>query len=198
MKILAISGSYRKDGPTEQAAKALLEGAASKGAETRFIALRDKDIRFCLNCRNCTQQPGEGPGECVLEDDMAGLIRECLSSDVLVLASPINFYQATALSKKFVERLIPLGYWPWEKNAPDMRIKKMTRKAVLMTSSAAPGPMVRLFWPHAMDIWKSAARVLGAKIVKKLYYGLASVKARVEISEKHRKQAFKLGVKLAS
>jgi len=34
--------------------------------------------------------------------------------------------------------------------------------------------------------------------VKKLYYGLASVKARVEISEKHRKQAFKLGVKLAS
>lgn len=196
-RFIAISASYRPDGPTEQAAKALLEGAASKGAAVSFVALRDKDIRFCQNCRTCTQEPGEAPGSCVIPDGMAGLIRDCLASDVLVISSPLNFHQSTALSKVFVERLIPLGYWPWGKPGPENRIKKRTRKAVLIASSAAPAPMAMIAWPKAMDALKAGAEVLGAKVVKRLYYGMAGMKRRTVLDEKDLKKARELGAKLA-
>ena len=198
MKVLALSGSYRPDGPTEQAAKALLEGAASKGAQTQFVALRDKDIHFCTNCRACTQKPGDEPGECSQKDDMKGLIEECLSSDVLILSSPINFYQATAMTKKFLERLVPLGYWPWDKHSPVFRSRGKARKAVILSSTAAPGFIVSLFMPHSTDTLKVMAKTLGAKVVKQGWYGLVGMKPRVELSEKKRKEAFDLGVKLAS
>ena len=198
MKIIALSGSYRKDGPTEQAAKALLEGAASKGAKTSFVALREKNIQFCTNCRSCTQQPGDEPGECTQADDMKDLIRECLAGDVLVLASPINFYQATAMSKKFLERLVPLGYWPWDKPSPSFRLKGKTRKAVLVSSSAAPGFIMPLLLSHATDTLKLTAKTLGARVVKHLRYGLTGMKPHVELSPKDLKKAFDLGVKLVS
>jgi multimeric flavodoxin WrbA len=198
MKFIVLSGSYRKDGVTEQAAKALLEGAASKGAQTSFVALRDKNIQFCTNCRNCMQQPGEEPGECTQADDMKDLIRECLASDVLVVTSPINFYAATAMSKKFQERLVPMGYWPWDMPAPKMRFKKKTRKAVLITSSAAPAIVFQLLMPRAASILKYTAEALGARVVKKLRYGLVGMKPHVELSPNALKKAFELGAKLAS
>ena len=198
MKFIALSGSYRKDGVTEQAAKALLEGAASKGAQTGFVALRDKNIQFCTNCRNCNQQPGEEPGECTLEDDMKSLIRECLASDVLVVASPINFYSATAMSKKFLERLVPFGYWPWDMPSPKMRLKGTARKAVLMSSSAAPAFIMSLLMLRSTDILKHTAKTFGAKVVKNLRYGLVGMKPHVELSPKALKKAFDLGAKLAS
>ncbi len=198
MKILALSGSYRPDGPTEQAAKALLAGAASKGAQTLFVALRDKDIRFCTNCRTCTQQPGDKPGECAQLDDMKGLIKECLSSDILVLSSPINFYQATAMTKKFLERLVPLGFWPWDKPAPSFRSRGKARKAILLTSSAAPGFIMPILFSHSSDTLKLTAKTLGAKVVKQMRYGLAGQKPRTELPAKELKKVYELGAKLAA
>jgi putative NADPH-quinone reductase len=198
MKFIALSGSYREDGVTEQAAKALLEGAKSKGAQTSFVALRDKNIQFCTNCRHCMQQPGEEPGECTQADDMKDLIRECLASDVLVIVSPINFYSATAMSKKFLERLVPMGYWSWDMHSPKMRFKRKTRRAVLMASSAMPAIMLQLLMPRSMDVLKHTAESLGAKVVKRLRYGLVGMKPHVELSPKALKKAFDLGAKLAT
>jgi multimeric flavodoxin WrbA len=198
MKILALSGSYRPDGPTEQATRALLAGAASRGAETRFVALRDKDIHFCTNCRVCTQKPGDAPGECSQKDDMKGLIHECLSSDVLILSAPINFYETTALTRKFLERLLPFGYWPWDKKFFGFRPRGKARKAVIFSSSAAPGLMIPLLMPHSTDTLKVMAKTLGAKVVKQWCFGLVGSKPRVELSERKLKKAFALGAKLAS
>jgi multimeric flavodoxin WrbA len=198
MKILALSGSYRPNGPTEQAARALLEGAASKGAQTRFVALRDKNIRFCTNCRACTQRPGDAPGECSQKDDMKELIGECLSSDILVLSSPINFYEATALTRKFLERLLPLGFWPWDKNFFGFRYRGKARKAVILSSAAAPGFIWPLLMPNALNTLKVLASTLGAKVVHHLCYGLVGTKPRVILPGKKLKKAFALGAKLAS
>lgn len=129
---------------------------------------------------------------------MRDLIRECLAGDVLVIASPINFYSATAMTKKFVERLVPFAYWPWDMPAPKMRVKGKTRKAVLMSSSAAPSIAIQLFFPHSIDTLKYAAETLGAKVVKKIRYGLVAMKPHYELSPKAVKKAYDLGVKLAS
>ena len=49
--------------------------------EVEQIRLRDVPIRFCLNCRECTQQPGPEPGRCVLDDAMAELIGQIEACD---------------------------------------------------------------------------------------------------------------------
>ncbi len=50
-KILAINGSYRDDGITDQAVSALAQAVRDKGDEVEVILLREYHIEFCLNCR---------------------------------------------------------------------------------------------------------------------------------------------------
>src|SRR6266536_1986234 len=96
-KTVAIVGSYRKGGTVDQLVDAVLEGANEAGAQTKKIFLIDHKIEYCRNCRQCTQAEGEAQGKCAIEDDMAGVLAELESADALVLASPVNFYNVTAI-----------------------------------------------------------------------------------------------------
>ncbi|MEL7448668.1 MAG: flavodoxin family protein, partial [Pseudomonadota bacterium] len=120
-KVLAINGSYRPDGITDQAVERILATASESGAETEHIRLRNYPIEFCLNCRECMQQPGAAPGTCVLHDSMAELVETIEKADSIVLAAPTNFSAVTAVFKRFMERLAVYGYWPWGTIAPKFR-----------------------------------------------------------------------------
>lgn len=49
-KILAISGSYRDDGITDQTVEAMAQAIRAVGAENEVVQLREYPIEFCLNC----------------------------------------------------------------------------------------------------------------------------------------------------
>jgi multimeric flavodoxin WrbA len=102
---VAIIGSYRKSGAIDTAVEAVLEGAREKGAQTHTIYLRDQHIEFCTNCRQCTQKPGEERGKCAQRDDLETILNEIEAADAVVLGSPVNYYNATALFRRFLERL---------------------------------------------------------------------------------------------
>ena len=110
MKVLAMLGTYHAGGNLERLTDAVLGGAREVGAETEKHLLRDYTIAFCRNCRACWSDPEARLGKCVIEDDMAGLLQKIADSDVLILGSPINYGFATALTKKFIERLGPMVY----------------------------------------------------------------------------------------
>jgi len=80
-KILAIVGSYRKEGAVDLAVSAILASAAERGAETSKIYLADAYVEFCTNCRTCTQEPGDCRGTCVIPDDMADVLRQMDEAD---------------------------------------------------------------------------------------------------------------------
>lgn len=105
-KILAINGSYRDDGITDKTIKAMVQILEESGAEVEVILLRKYPIEFCFNCRECTQKPGDTPGECVQHDGMQELIDKIERSDGYILASPTNFGSVTAIFKRFMERLV--------------------------------------------------------------------------------------------
>ncbi len=153
-KTVAIVGSYRKGGTVDQLVDAVLEGAGEQGAETKKIYLIDQQIEYCHNCRGCTQTPGEERGRCTIEDDMAGILAQLDSADAVVLASPVNFYNVTAVFRTFLERLVGCACWPWGAKAPKPRTKVLRRKAVLIASSAAQGFLL----PIATGAPSSAAR----------------------------------------
>ena len=197
MKALGIVGSYRKGGINDTAVEAILQGVASAGAATEKIFLADQTIRFCSNCRNCVQEPGTDPGPCVLEDDVPGLVRKCLQSDILILSSPINFGSMTAVSKAFLERLACLAYWPWGTPAPQFRKIPGKRLAVLVTSSAAPALASRLGGFHSLADLGKIAETLNAEVVAKLHYGLIALKHETSLSQSQRAAAIRLGSCLA-
>ncbi len=183
-KILAINGSYREGGVTDQYLDLFTQGCAQHKAEITVIQLRKYPIEFCTNCRACCQEPGELPGKCTIQDDMASLIDTIEQADGYILASPTNFFTVTALYKRFLERLLPYAYWPWGANAPIMRKKKNANKrAIVLSSCAAPGIMGRVIYGTHRQL-KLTAQTIGAKPVGTLFTGLISKQANPRLPEK--------------
>ncbi len=197
VNILAIVGSYRKEGIIERAVDEILTSAKEKGAVTRKITLLDKRLVFCTNCRSCTQVAGENYGVCILDDDMAALLQEIEVADALVLASPMNAGTVTAIMKTFIERLVCTAYWPWGSPAPKARRPGKSKRAVLVASSAAPGILARVTGDVTTRL-KSAATMLGAETVGTLFIGLAAQQQHQELSKGTIHKAHKLGHKLAA
>ena len=156
VKVVGIVGSYRKGKTIDSAVTAVLEGAEAKGAETKKIYLLDEHIEFCTNCRSCMQEKVEARrGKCVHDDDMEGILAEIDEAEAVVLGSPINLGNVTAIMKRFIERLGPYFYWPWgETVAPVQRIAKLDKKAITVTSSACPGFIGRILMPGALRTCK--------------------------------------------
>lgn len=195
-RILAINGSYRDDGFTDRAVEAAVQAVEAAGAEVEVVLLREYPIGFCLNCRECTQQPGDAPGQCVQHDGMQDLVDKIERADGYILASPTNFGSVTALFKRFMERLVVYAYWPWEMNTPEFRKAKSARKkALLISSCAAPGILGRWAFATRKQL-KSTARTIGADPVGTLFTGMVGKTPRPELAEGVRAKIAAMAVKL--
>lgn len=195
-QVVAIVGSYRKGETIDTAVEAILEGARAKGARTHKIYLMEQHIEFCKNCRRCATTPGPERGKCAQEDDLEELLLEIEAADGVVLGSPVNMGNVTAIFRRFMERLIGFGYWPWGQAAPGLRDKRPTRKAALVASSAMPSPMMQIF-TGATSALRMAAKMLGAKTVGTLWIGLAAGEMHHELSPRTLARARRIGWKLA-
>jgi len=193
--LLAVNGSYREDGATDQAVEVGVETALAAGASVEVIHLRNYPIEFCLNCRHCTQIPGDLPGECVHEDGMRELVAKIEAADGFILASPTNFSSATAIYKRFMERLVVYAYWPWGAHGPTFRKKKASKPALLITSSAAPGLLGRMFYTTRKQL-KMTAKTIGAKPVGSIFIGLMSQEQQPRLPEPVRERIRKAVGKL--
>jgi multimeric flavodoxin WrbA len=195
-RIIAIVGSYRRDGIVERAVDEILRAAAERGAAAEKILLTDRRIEFCRNCRKCTQQAGSERGICVQQDDMTDVLNRIEAADGLVLASPVNFFGVTALMQRFIERLVCYAFWPWGKAGPALRVKDRGLKAVLVTSSAMPAALGRIFTRSLAGL-KRAAQTLGAKPMGTLFIGTAALQEKQDLPKATLDRARKLGSELA-
>ncbi|MDH3621796.1 MAG: NAD(P)H-dependent oxidoreductase [Gammaproteobacteria bacterium] len=195
-KILAINGSYRAGGFTDQAVDDVLENLRAMDTDVEHIKLRDHPLEFCLNCRECMRQPGDAPGRCVQHDGMAELLEKIEAADAFVLAAPTNFSSVTALFKRFSERLAVYGYWPWGKAAPVSRKSKMAKKpALLISSCAAPGILGRLTYGTNRCL-RLAAKTMGGKVVGSTVAGLVAQEREPELRGRVRRRLRDLAPRL--
>ena len=176
-KILGIVGSYRKQGIIDALVTEALDAAEAAGATTKKIYLADAHVEFCRNCRHCTQQPGTERGACVQSDDMAAILDEWAACDGLVLGAPVNFFNVTAVTRRFMERLVGFAYWPWGQMAPSVRTKRTGKRAVVITSAAMPGFLIG-FATGAPRALKMIATTMGAKVIKTICVGLVAGEER--------------------
>ena len=89
MKILAISGSPRKEGNTEILLGIAREVLEERGVETELISLAKKSIHGCDACMACANEP-----KCIIEDDFDPIYRKMIDSDGFIVGSPVYFSSA--------------------------------------------------------------------------------------------------------
>jgi NAD(P)H-dependent FMN reductase len=195
-KIVAIVGSYRKDGTIDSAVQAILAGAREKGAETHTLYLADQHLEFCTNCRRCTQAQGLQRGSCVQQDSLQSMLTEIDAADAIVLGAPVNYWNVTALFRQFMERLLGCCYWPWGQAAPKPRNKHLTRKAVLIGSSSMPGFCIPLLTGAARAL-RVTAKMLGIQPVASLWIGLRGKEPNQPLSPRTLARARRIGMGLA-
>jgi len=99
MDVLVFLGSPRKKGNSEVLTEALLKGVRQEGGIPEIIRLCDLRISPCISCGGCDKK-----GKCVVEDDMTQLYEKIISTNKIILASPIFFYGITAQAKAFIDR----------------------------------------------------------------------------------------------
>ena len=102
--ILIISSSPRKNGNSQMLCEQFKRGAEEKGHTVTLIRLMEKKIGFCRACDGCMRNGGT----CVLNDDMAEILKLFQEADVIVLATPVYFYGISAQMKTFIDRTYPI------------------------------------------------------------------------------------------
>ncbi len=124
-KILVISGSPKKNGNTAILIGAFAKGAASKGAHIEIVhaAFLKNKANGCTSCRKCQEQKAYG---CVIDDGASSIIRKMIKADVIVFATPLYFYGASAQLKTIVDRMFSLYHWDNENDTMETVLKGKT------------------------------------------------------------------------
>ena len=131
-KILILNGSPKKNGNTEKLASWFAGGASSKGVEVKIIraALLKSKARGCTSCRICQKKKQY---ECVIDDDVRGVLKDMARSDIIVFATPLYFYGPSAQLKLIMDRMFSLYKWD---NTTDTFTSPMKGKTMALILSA--------------------------------------------------------------
>ena len=105
MKALVISALAADAEHGAAAQWALAAALAEHGYEVDLVDCLDVRVIPCTGCSGCGLKT---PGACAVQDDMQGIYRRMVASDVLVLATPVRFGSYCAELKKVVDRFQPL------------------------------------------------------------------------------------------
>ena len=101
MKIVVITGSPHKAGTSALLADKFIEGAQSKGHEVFRFNAAFKNITPCSGCNAC-----EMDGPCVFKDDIEReLMPQMLAADLIVLVTPLYYYDMSAQLKTVIDRM---------------------------------------------------------------------------------------------
>ena len=104
MKVFGLSGSMRKDGNTAMLVKEILKPCEAAGIKTEFESLAGKKILPCLGCGKCKEKKW-----CVIEgDDWGAVAHKIIDCEVLVIGSPVYYYDVCGQLKNFIDRTYSL------------------------------------------------------------------------------------------
>jgi multimeric flavodoxin WrbA len=106
-KVLAINSSPNMaNGNTARILNPFIDGMKEAGADVELFYLKKMKIRPCLGCLKCWTKT---PGECIISDDMDGMLPKIKEADIMVFATPLYWDGVSGLMKMFMDRMTPLG-----------------------------------------------------------------------------------------
>ena len=152
--IVILNGSPRKNGNTSALVQAFTEGAQSAGHTVTEFFLDKMDIHGCKGCFG-----GHSSRECpcVQRDDMAQIYPAVKESDVVVLATPLYYWNMSGQLRTAVDRLFAL-----EEGDGNLLRGHNRASALLMAAEGHGFEDVLLYYNHLMGHlnWKNLGHVL--------------------------------------
>ena len=107
MQICVLFGGPHKHGNTAKLLAKVLDGAKSQGHSVELFHLVDMDIRPCKGCMACKKPKANG---CVQKDDMGKIYEALRQCDLLILASPMYWWNLAGPLKDAVDRFFALPF----------------------------------------------------------------------------------------
>ena len=213
MKIIAINASPRKTGNTAILLNKALEGAASKGAETKMISLYDLDFKGCTSCFACKLKNGKSYGKCARKDGLTPVLEKIPRADAVIFGSPIYFGSITGEMHSFLERLLfpHLAYdekhsmnfpkklktgWIYTMNIPEKRLRLSGYRQIfkqnknLMRRAFGASEFLIVTDTYQFDDY--------SKYASSLFDAKHKAKRRREVFPKDCEKAFAMGVRMAA
>jgi multimeric flavodoxin WrbA len=103
MKVVAFSGSARKDGNTATLVRTVFAELEAEGIETELVQLYNKHFRGCIACLKCAEtQDNTCPGQ--KDDGVNACIAKMVEADGIIIASPTYYANITANTQALMER----------------------------------------------------------------------------------------------
>ena len=131
MKTLIILGNTRKNSNTETLARLFADELIAAGeTDISFVSLMENKIKTCVGCDKCHSDLKSFG--CVLKDDMKGIAKEILLSDLVVFASPIYTWMPTPPLKAVMDRIYAFTKYP--KDGDAFNLLKNQKLAMIATS----------------------------------------------------------------
>ncbi len=103
MKIVMLTGSPHRHGTSALLADEFIAGATAKGHTVVRFDTAFENINPCRACYYCDKHNGE----CIQHDAMEKILPEILSADMIVLVTPLYYFNMTAQLKTVIDRLMP-------------------------------------------------------------------------------------------
>ena len=213
MKILALNATYRPRQTTTRLIQSALEGAASVGAKTEMVMLRDKNIQFCKNCLTCYKDLESEIAPCTIEDDVGEILEKIREADGIIMASPVHCGFVTGLMVTFIERITfrlcrPTGEYMGLKGCPEPRLTGKARAVATIVSAGGMPIEMREYCDLGTPWLKETAVFFNGECIGDIYAGAVFTKELQdeewsksflfrELTEEQLKEAFNLGVKMA-
>lgn len=115
MKILVLTGSYRRNGNTDQITGLIKEHLQQEARrqqvllEIETIYLGQQHLQFCRGCRICYNR---GEEHCPIQDDLLAIKARMAAADGIILASPVYVDDVSGIMKTFIDRLCHVCHRP--------------------------------------------------------------------------------------
>jgi len=152
--IVILNCSPRKNGNTSALVQAFTEGAQSAGHTVTDFFLDKMDIHGCKGCFG-----GHSSRECpcVQRDDMAQIYPAVKDSDVVVLATPLYYWNMSGQIRTAVDRLFAL-----EEGDGNLLRGHGRASALLMAAEGHGFEDVLQYYDHLMEHlnWRNLGHVL--------------------------------------
>ena len=171
-KIVILNGSPRKKGNTSALVRAFTEGAESAGHTVTEFFLDGMSIHGCKGCFG-----GHSSRECpcVQKDDMAQIYPAVRDCDVVVLATPLYYWNMSGQLRTAIDRLFAL-----EEGEGNLLRGNGRSSALLMAAEGHGFEDVVLYYDHLMEHlkWTNLGHVLCGGVM-----AIGDIEGRKELTD---------------
>lgn len=174
-KIVILNGSPRKAGNTSALVEAFTEGAKSTGNQVVAFFLDSMEIH---GCKGCFGGHSSKACPCVQKDDMAQIYPAIREAEVVILATPLYYWNMSGQLRTAVDRLFAL-----EEGDGNLLRGHGRASALLMAAEGSGFEDVVQYYDHLMEHlgWKNLGHVLAGGNMD-----VGDIQGKPEIDEAYR------------